>query len=372
MKNKLETGGYYETSLSLEPPLVHPTYVCFYCRIFYRMYHQPVRFRSVFFVRAAARGHAGSHPPDTDGGDHPHAHRLQLHDLLCNTDGWGENLRGLINYPDSLPSYEDAVVMMEDVAAVYAGDWVTLILCSDGTLWGVGSGLFGLLPERAASQDAYDPLFLMSDVVMAAVSSESACALRSDGTVWSWGGSEGFQPEQILKGIVKIAAYSSGHYALDIDGTLYVLGSLLPLEVDRNECWLTPQPILEGVTDMASTGRRLLVQKGDSSLWRMGWWEGYQYQPLEKWMDNVVYFTADLAVTGDHTLWYLASDTPSMIMNNVACAVNGEQGILALDWDGGLWLHPQEGDGSADAVHLCDDIWVPESWYSQQQSRNTD
>ena len=44
--------------------------------------------------------------------------------------GWGENLRGLINYPDSLPSYEDAVVMMEDVAAVYAGDWVTLILCS--------------------------------------------------------------------------------------------------------------------------------------------------------------------------------------------------------------------------------------------------
>ena len=78
-------------------------------------------------------------------------------------------------------------------------------------------------------------------------------------------------------------------------------------------------------------------------------------------MDNVVYFTADLAVTGDHTLWYLASDTPSMIMNNVACAVNGEQGILALDWDGGLWLHPQEGDDSADAVHLCDDIWVPES-----------
>ena len=286
--------------------------------------------------------------------------------------GWGENLRGLINYPDSLPSYEDAVVMMEDVAAVYAGDWVTLILCSDGTLWGVGSGLFGLLPERAASQDAYDPLFLMSDVVMAAVSSESACALRSDGTVWSWGGLEGFQPEQILKGIVKIAAYSSGHYALDIDGTLYIWGSLLPLEVDRNECWLTPQPILEGVTDMASTGRRLLVQKGDSSLWRMGWWEGYQYQPLEKWMDNVVYFTADLAVTGDHTLWYLASDTPSMIMNNVACAVNGEQGILALDWDGGLWLHPQEGDDSADAVHLCDDIWVPESWYSQQQSRNTD
>ena len=54
--------------------------------------------------------------------------------------GWGENLRGLINYPDSLPSYEGAVVMMEDVAAVYAGDWVTLILCSDGTLWGWAPG----------------------------------------------------------------------------------------------------------------------------------------------------------------------------------------------------------------------------------------
>ncbi len=183
---------------------------------------------------------------------------------------------------------------MEDVAAVYAGDWVTLILCSDGTLWGVGSGLFGLLPERAASQDAYDPLFLMSDVVMAAVSSESACALRSDGTVWSWGGSEGFQPEQILEGIVKIAAYSSGHYALDIDGTLYVWGSLLPLEVDRNECWLTPQPILEGVTDMASTGRRLLVQKEDSSLWRMGWWEGIN---ISRWRSGWTMWSTSLRIS---------------------------------------------------------------------------
>ena len=80
--------------------------------------------------------------------------------------------------------------------------------------------------------------------------------------------------------------------------------------------------------------------EGDSSLWRMAG-GGYQYQPLEKWMDNVVYFTADLAVTGDHTLWYLASDTPSMIMNNVACAVNGEQGILALDWMAGFGCIPR-------------------------------
>lgn len=55
--------------------------------------------------------------------------------------GWGENLRGLINYPDSLPSYEGAVVMMEDVAAVYAEmGWVTLILCSDGFAWGWALG----------------------------------------------------------------------------------------------------------------------------------------------------------------------------------------------------------------------------------------
>ena len=285
--------------------------------------------------------------------------------------GWGDNMRGVINSPDSVPGYEDAVVMMDDVAAVYTGDWVTLILRSDGTLWGVGSGQFGLLPDRAPSQDMYVPLFLMDDVVMAAVSSESACALRSDGTVWSWGGSEGFQPEQILEGIIKIAAYSSGHYALDIDGTLYVWGTLLPLDVDRNECWLAPQPILEGITDMAATGRRLLVQKADSSLWRMGWWDGYQYQPLEKWMDDVSYFTIDLAVTEDHILWDLTSGTPVKRMDNVACVVNGEQGILALDWNGTLWMLRQEESGSVTQEWLCDDIWIPESWHSQVQPPNT-
>lgn len=84
MKNKLETGGYYETPLSLEPPLVYSTYVYFYYRIFYRMYRQSVGFRSTLFIRAAARGHVSSYPPDTDRGDHPHIHHLQLYDLLCN------------------------------------------------------------------------------------------------------------------------------------------------------------------------------------------------------------------------------------------------------------------------------------------------
>lgn len=284
--------------------------------------------------------------------------------------GWGDNLRGLINYPGSLPSYKDAVVMMEDAAAVYAGNWATLILRSDGTLWGVGSGLFGLLPDRSPSQDVYEPLILMEDVVMAAVSSESACALRSDGTVWLWGNSKEFQPEQILENIVKIKADSGDFYALDADGTLYVWGSLLPLEVDRSEYWSTPQPILEGVTDMASTGCRLLIQKADSSLWRMGWWEEYWYQPLEKWMEDVVYFTSDLAVTKDHILWDLSSGSPVRIMENVVCAVNGEQGILALDWNGGLWMLNLKADSSVDAERLCDNIWIPESWNVQMESFN--
>lgn len=93
----------------------------------------------------------------------------------------------------------------------------------------------------------------------------------------------------------------------------------------------------------------------------MGWWEGYRYQPLKKWTGSVVYLTVDLAATGGHTFWYLTSDTPGMIMNNVACTANDEQRILALDWDDGFWLHPQEDGGSADAVYLCGDVWVPKS-----------
>lgn len=121
---------------------------------------------------------------------------------------------------------------------------------------------------------------------------------------------------------------------------------------------------------MASTGRRLLIQKADSSLWRMGWWEEYWYQPLEKWMEDVVYFTSDLAVTKDHILWDLSSGSPVRIMENVVCAVNGEQGILALDWNGGLWMLNLKADSSVDAERLCDNIWIPESWNVQMESFN--
>ena len=61
-------------------------------------------------------------PRTTDGGDRPHAHRLQLHNLLCNTDGrhtdrLGRKSARTDQLSGSLPSYEGAVVMMEDVVS---------------------------------------------------------------------------------------------------------------------------------------------------------------------------------------------------------------------------------------------------------------
>lgn len=260
--------------------------------------------------------------------------------------GWGDNYRGLINSPAVGMTYDGAVEMMEDVTAVYAGQWVTLVLCQDGTLWGIGSSLSGLLPEADAEADPYTPRFLMDNVIMAAPSGESACALRSDGTVWQWGGGKSFQPKQILTDIVKIEANSSAFYAIDTEGTLYAWGTLLPLNTDLEEHWSEPRQILEGVTDVASSGRRLLVRKADNSLWRMGWWqkESCAYTDLELWMEDVIFFTIDLAITEDHTLWSLDDDTPVRLMDNAASAVRGEQGILALDKEGQLWMLAPDSD----------------------------
>lgn len=256
--------------------------------------------------------------------------------------GWGDNYRGLINSPEVGMTYVGAVEMMKNVSAVYAGEWVTLVLCRDGTLWGIGSTIFGLLPEA----DRYAPRFLMDDVIMAAPSGEGACALRADGTVWQWGDGEAFQPEQILTDIVKIEANSSAFYAIDTEGTLYGWGTLLPVDTDQEEPWSEPRKILEGITDVASSGRRILVQKADGSLWRMGWWqkESCAYTHLERWMEDVIFFTIDLAITEDHTLWSLEDDTPVRLMDNVASAVKGEQGVLVLDRQGRLWMLPPDSD----------------------------
>ena len=260
--------------------------------------------------------------------------------------GWGDNYRGLINNPEVGLTYDGAVEMMKNVSTVYAGEWVTLALCRDGTLWGIGSTIFGLLPEGDVESDQYAPRFLMDNVLMAAPSGESACALRADGTVWQWGDGEAFQPKQILTDIVKIAATSSAFYAIDTEGALYAWGTLLPMETDLEEPWLEPRKLLEGVTDVAASGGRLLVQKADNSLWRMGWWqkESYAYTDLELWMEDVISFTIDLAITEEHTLWSLEDDTPVPLMDNVASAVRGEQGILVLDRQGRLWMLPPDAD----------------------------
>ena len=107
---------------------------------------------------------------------------------------------------------------------------------------------------------------------------------------------------------------------------------IAPASGSRPERMLVDSPAYFGGRHRhGSTGRRLLVQKEDSSRLADGWWRVSISAAGEVDGQCGLLHCGSRSYRGPHT-WYLASDTPSMLMNNVACAVNGEQGILA--WTG--------------------------------------
>lgn len=128
----------------------------------------------------------------------------ETHTVVLRSDGtvwgWGRNefgdlALGTTASPKNTPVQARNI---SGVIAVAAGIEFSLALKSDGTVWGWGSNTFGTLTQPFTGQDAVHsktlPIQLrdLNNIVAIGAAGSSAAALRSDGTVWSWGmGSHG-------------------------------------------------------------------------------------------------------------------------------------------------------------------------------------
>ena len=183
------------------------------------------------------------------------------HSLDLSSDGivyaWGANDRGQAGLgAASKPSSNILPVkgqggdgLLSGVKALAAGEFHSLALKGDGTVWAWGANDGGQLgdtslKDRPAPVQVKGPggNGVLADIVAIAAGGQTSLALRADGTVWSWGVNDKGQlgnnaaikysatPVQVkaqlgdLPGMKAIAAGSAHCLALKADGTVWAWG----------------------------------------------------------------------------------------------------------------------------------------------------
>ena len=153
-------------------------------------------------------------------------------------DGHGKNQKNRIGEA----CRKSPVQVMEDVQAVACGDYHTLILKTDGTLWACGNNARGELGTGDTTNRDI-PVQVMTDVAAISAGQSSSAALKTDGTLWTWGfdrfnqlgtgqplaGEDEMrfqsQPVQVMEDAALVSAGSYTTLAAKTDGTLWIWGS---------------------------------------------------------------------------------------------------------------------------------------------------
>ena len=281
--------------------------------------------------------------------------------------GWGDNIRCTL--PESCPTPDQAVAITGRAAGVYGGAWVALILDENRDLWGLGAGgePFCLLMDTPWD-DPPQLVRLLENVVTAGSKGEYAMALLEDGTVVRWD-SQGTR--QFLTDCTALWVESMGGYALTEEGQLLGWGRQLPIAGMRDTLCQEPQVILEDAKDLVSMACHqgvLCFLRSDGTLWRTGWDQDGGFLPPELWQQDVIACMEHFYITSDHRLWtWELGSEPVVLMENAAAAMDGEQGIFALDRDGVLWHVDLDEARQPSPTRVMDGIRTPEHPVLRQQ-----
>lgn len=169
------------------------------------------------------------------------------HTVALKTDGtlwaWGENFSGQLGNGTFNKGNNTPVQVGTDTdwVEVATGNYHTLALKADGSLWAWGSNLYGQLGDGTFTKenDKSTPIQIGTDIDWAVVATgeNHSVALKIDGTLWAWGDNWGgalgdgttedrYVPTQIGTDTdwVMAAAGKSHTVALKSDGTVWAWG----------------------------------------------------------------------------------------------------------------------------------------------------
>jgi uncharacterized repeat protein (TIGR02543 family) len=255
--------------------------------------------------------------------------------------GYGMVKRPFAHLGDNLGIvFLDSIRNTCPIKAVAVGDFYTMILKQDNTLWAAGINNIGQLGDGTATNKP-KPIQIMSDVAAVSTGANHTMMLKLDGTLWTAGSNYYGQlgdgttinkstPIQVASGVTAVSAGSSYSMILKKD-TLWAAGWN-----DRGQLGdgtitdkSSPVPIMRGVAHVFAGFAHTMIINGDNTLWATG---------------NNVYGQLDDGTSTDRK-------TPLQVMTNVWAASAGFQHTMILTQDGALlaigdnyW--GQLGDGS--------------------------
>jgi alpha-tubulin suppressor-like RCC1 family protein len=294
--------------------------------------------------------------------------------------GMGDNGQGSLGLTNVSATNVPVQLPLTNVTAVAAGLGHSLFLEADGSLWGVGNDTYGQLGDGANYSEVPVGPRQIEQVVADGVTAVAAgqyhsLFIKSDGSLWGMG-SETFGqlgdghpenipfypdlssftnlPEEIVaSNVIAVAAGGAHSLFLKSDSSLWAMGYNYYGQLGDGTLISTNRPemiVTSNVTAIAAGAYHSLFLKSDGSLWAMG--------------DN------DMGQLGNGNFGSgdrsgYATRPEEIVASNVVAIAAGEYHSLFLKSDGSLWAmglnsNGQLGDGFFDYSTIHQGTATPE------------
>jgi alpha-tubulin suppressor-like RCC1 family protein len=211
--------------------------------------------------------------------------------------GWGANTFGELGNGSQYTSNNTPVTVsgLTNVVAIAAGVYHSMALKSDGTVWTWGANWYGGLGTGGSlwtNQTTPAQVSGLSGIVAIAAGDYHSVALKNDGTVWVWGANgsgqvgdgsynDQYVPVQVtgLTGVTAISAGSAYSMVIGSNGTVWAWGANGNGQLGDGSFTDQTAPVqvsgLTGITEISGGYYHASALKDDGTIW--GWgnnWNG--------------------------------------------------------------------------------------------------